>query len=565
MAARRAPDPATAYAKKVIAGKILAGKLARQACERHLRDLDEASARGLRWRPASAWRAICFFRSLKLTKGKWASQYFELPPWQCFITGNIWGWRREDGLRRFRKGYLEIPRKQGKTEYAGAALLLGGFEDDPPEFAAHNYAAATKRDQAKLVFNAARTMGRRASTLRTRLHFSQKRIAYPGSESFIEPLGRDSENLDGLDPHFTVIDELHAHANSGIVDVLESATGARQQSFMLEITTAGASQIGICWEHHEYSVQILDPASGWTDDAWFAYIAAADDGDAWDDPKTWRKANPNYGVTVPESWFLERLPRWRKSLSARREMERKNLNRWVGASNREIDMETWDRGKAPLDKASLKGRRCFAALDLAKVNDISALALVFPPAEASEPWKVLLYCWCPEDDIEEREHEHRAPYRQWVREGWLVATPGSQTDYDYIEREVAAIAAEFGLKELSYDRHFAEQLQNDLREADLEIEVVPFGQGYVSMAAPTAELLRLVGAGKLQHGGNPVLRWMAGNLVIQKDPAGNMKPTKEKSREKIDGIVALVMGIGRAMITPPEEPSGLERLEPFRA
>lgn len=560
MAPRRAPDPATTYARRVAKGKILACKLVRQACERHLRDLEEGAARGLRYDRARAWRAITFFRSLRLTKSKWAAEYFELSPWQAFITGSIWGWRREDGLRRFRKAYLEVPRKQGKTEYAAGALLLGGFFDDPPEYGAQNYAAATKRDQAKLVFNPARTMARRASHLRPQVVFTQKRIMKPDSESFIEPLGRDSENLDGLDPHFVVIDELHAHANSGIVDVLESATGARAQSFQLEITTAGAAQVGICWEHHEYSVQLLDPASGWTDDAWFAYIAAADEGDAWDSPRTWRKANPNFGVTVPESWFRERLPRWRKSPSARREMERKNLNRWVGASTREIDPETWDLGKEPFDLASLKGRRCFAGLDLAKVNDISALALVFPPVDAGEKWKVVMRYWVPEDDIAEREHEHRAPYAQWEREGRIVATPGNATDYEFVEHDIVALRAEVeDLKELAYDRHFAEQLQGKLQEHG--ITVVPFGQGYVSMAAPTAEFLRLYRSGQLQHGGDPVLRWMALNVVMQKDPAGNLKPTKEKSRDKIDGIVALVMALGRAMLDTPAAAPGVSVIE----
>lgn len=522
----------------------------RLAAERHLRDLKEGPDRGLRFDRRLAMRAIAFIGTLKHTKGaRWAHKYFELTPSQAFCVGSTFGWVREsDGLRRFRTAFWFVGRKWGKSELAGAVSLLVTFFDEPHEYGAEGYTAATKRDQAGLVFKVAKKMLHRAPAHRERVRPLTYKCVNAHDGSTLEPLSADANTLDGLNPHFVCIDELHAHPSSAVVDVLESGQGARDQPLQVEISTAGSNTSSICYEHYQLSERILDPNSGFDDDSWFAFIAQADPDDALDDPVAWRKANPNIGIIVKEDWYETRARRAMVSPTARAEFVRKNLNRWVGDADRAIDLEQWDRGAEPFDLEDLRGRRCFAAFDLAKVRDLSALVLVFPPTADDDQWYVWGWYYVPEDNIEERSRTSLVPYDRWQREGLLIATPGSVVDYDFIEAHIEQVSEEFELEEIAYDRYLATQLVTHLMEKSLPL--VQFGQGYVSMSQPTNDMLRLIAQGKLRHGGNPVLRWMASNLVLAADPAGNVKPNKARAKDKIDGIVALVMALGRGMLRP---------------
>lgn len=553
------PDPCTAYARAVVAGAIPAGGAVRQACERHLRDLVDGAARGIVWQPERAWRACVFFSTLRFTKGRWAQQYFELQPWQAFIVGSLFGWRRAaTGTRRFRTAFVEVPRKNGKTELAGGIALLVTFFDDPIEYGAEGYTLATKQSQARICFAVAKQMMSRSPAYGAAIRRLAHRLVSVDTGSYLEPLGADARTLDGLNPHCGVIDELHAHPTSAVVDIMESALGARAQPLLFEITTSPQDEHGICAQHHNYSLRVLDPAAAFDDDSWFAYVAAPDAGDAWDQETTWKKANPNYGVTVTREYFEERARRAKELPSALVEFKLKNLDVRTSSTGKAVELATWDRGADPIDLEALKGRRCFGGLDLAIKHDTSALVLVFPPTADDPKWVVVPRFYVPESDIQERSRRDRVPYDQWARTGLLVATPGDVTDFDFIEEDVKAIGKLYDLRELAYDEHQASQLANHLTQT--KFTLVPFGQGWKSMAMPTQYFQRLLHAGDLRHGGHPVLRWQASNLVVRRGAAGDTKPDKERSRERIDGIVALVMALGRAVLAPAPTKPGKVRV-----
>jgi phage terminase large subunit-like protein len=531
-------DAATAYARSVVEEKVPTGKLQRLACARHLRDLDGGHRRGLRFDVATANRAIGFFSFLKHSKGKWAGEAFALAPWQAFVVGSLFGWKRADGFRRFRTAYNEVPRKNGKsTLSAGLALLLAFFDGEP---GAEVFCAATKRDQARIVFGEAKRMVQKTPSLKQRIRVFVSNLSVQETASKLEPLGADADTMDGLNPHGAVIDELHAHKNRSIVDVMETATGARRQPLQFEITTAGFDRHSVCWEHHDYSAKILEGIL--EDDSWFAFIASADAGDDWRDPRTWAKANPNLGASVS----LEDLERkCRKAINvpaAQNAFRRLHLNEWTEQEERWLDMIVWDACAAIVDLDTLRGRIAFGGLDLANTRDITAFVLVFP----DRGYDVLPFFWVPQEGVRERSRKDRVPYDVWVRDGLIEATPGNVTDYDVIRGRIKELAALYRIKEIAYDRWNATQLVTQLQEDGAAL--VPFGQGFASMSGPTKELEKLVLERKLRHGGNPVLRWMASNVTVRQDPAGNLKVDKAKSSEKVDGVVGLVMALGRATL-----------------
>lgn len=559
--ARAAADPVTGYARAVVAWKVPCGRFVRLAAERHLADLKGGKKRGLAFDPAAAVKAIGFFPLLRHSKGQWAGQPFTLAPWQAFIVGSLFGWKRGDGLRRFRMSYTEVPRKNGKsTLSAGIALMLAFFDNEP---GAEVYCAATKREQARIVFDEAKRMVESTPGLRKRIDVLAGTLAQPGTASKLQPLSADHDTMDGLNPNAAVVDELHAHKTSGIVDVLETATGARRQPLQFEITTAGYDRTSICWKHHDYTVKVLEGTVA--DDTWFGFVAGADPGDDWCSPKTWEKANPNLGVSVHLD-DLERKAKKAEHLPAQQNAFRRlHLDEWTEQAERWLDMEVWAGGDGAVDADALRGRECFAGLDMASVRDLSAWAKVFP--DDAGGFDVLLRFWIPEDSIlpgkTARSERDRLMLAQWVAEGWITATEGNVTDYDVVERAIFEDAERYRIREIAHDRWNITQLVSHLQNEfgtgeDASTRVVGFGQGFQSMSAPTKELEKLLLAAKIRHGGNPVLRWMASNVAVRQDPAGNMKPDREKSAEKIDGIVALVMALGRAMATPESGESVLE-------
>lgn len=545
-------DPVTAYAREVIAGKVPAGRLQILAAQRHVSDMKGGKARGLHFDAEAAEKAIKFFTFLRHSKGKWAGQGFTLAPWQAFIVGSLFGWKRKDGKRRFRTAYNEVPRKNGKsTLSAGIALRLAFFDGEP---GAEVYVAATKRDQAKIVFDECARMRNKTPALKKHIGAFVGNLHNTVTASRLQPLGADADSTDGLNIHGAVVDELHAHKTRAMVDVLETATGARDQPLVFYITTAGTDRNSVCWSSHEYGVKVLEDVV--QDDTLFVFITCADEGDDWRDPKTWAKANPNLGVSVHLDDLKRKARRAHEIPSEQNAFRRLHCNEWTEAVSVWIPDSVWMRGGAPVDEIALRGRPCYGGLDLAQTRDIVALALVFPDDDGA--FDVLCRFWCARDQIEERARKDRAPYPLWVEQGFLTATDGNVSDFDFVEREVLDIAATFDLRLLAFDRYMALQIVTHLKDHLGNERIAGFGQGFLSMAAPTKELERLAVEGKIRHGGNPVLRWMNKNVAIRMDPAGNMKIDKAKSAEKVDGMVALAMALGVAIGVGAARPSVYE-------
>jgi phage terminase large subunit-like protein len=536
-------DPISGYARRIVSGKIPACSFIKLACERHLSDLAKYRASSKRSKyyfdKDLARKAIDFYPLLKHSKGEWAGQPFELSDFQQFCEGSLEGWRRrKDGLRRFRNAYIEIPRKNGKTTWAAGRAIKHAFGDKEP--GAEVYVAATKRDQAKLAWEEAKRMVQSTPTLKKRVTVlrgvSNLNIAEKSQK--LEPLGADADTLDGLNIHAAVIDEVHAHKNRAMVDVLETATGARRQPMLFYITTAGYDRNSVCWELHDYSIKVLQGVVD--DDTWFAYIATIDEGDDWKDPKVWAKANPNLGVSVKVDDLRLKCDKAKELPAAQNAFRQKHLDEWTEQSVRWFSLHLWDSCEDPREERELDGESCFAGLDLAITRDISALVLAFPDDGAFD---TVARFWIPEENMRDRVRRDRVPYDVWVDQGWMVTTPGDVTDYAFIRQEINKLAKQYQVQALAYDPWNATQLAIQLQ--DDGANMIEFRQGYVSMNEPCKQLERLITSGKIRHGGNPVLRWMASNVTVKPDPQQNIKIDKADSqRNRVDGIVALTMAIG---------------------
>jgi phage terminase large subunit-like protein len=547
-----------------VSGRQLAGRAVRQACARHLEDIREAKVKGLEWRPEMAARVIAFFAELlTLTSGS----PFVLLPYQAFIVGSVFGWYGADGFRRFRTAFVETGKGSGKTPLAAGVGLYGLVADGEPT--PEVYAAATAKDQAKIAWSDAERMVEASPELR---EVVDPRVGSLNIEDggVFRPVSSEHRNLDGLRVHVGVSDELHEHRDSLVVDKIRAGTKTRRNALLFNITNAGQGRHSVCWTHHEMSLKVLEGAV--PGESWFAYVCQLDpcercrvsekrakdcpDCDSWLDEKVWPKVNPALGHFLPVQ-YLRDLVQEAKGMPTKESITRRlNFCEWIeGGGDKAIALELWDKGSAPLDLAALRGRECFGGLDLARVNDLSALELIFPPKAAGEKWKVLSWFWVPEDDVAVRSKRDHVPYDVWVRQGFIEATPGNTTDYGFIEARIVEQAGLYKIKEIAFDRTFAGEIIQGLRSEGLTM--VEFGQGFLSMAAPTAELLRLVKGGQLQHGGNPVLRWMASNLSVATDAAGNMKPDKERSSERIDGISAVCNALGRACNQPKAPLTGM--------
>jgi phage terminase large subunit-like protein len=453
----------------------------------------------------------------------------------------LFGWKRADGTRRYRRAYIEIPRKNGKSTLGAAIALALLYIDNEP--GAEVYSAASDREQAAIVFNEARAMVETSPELLRRSKPFRRSIVVPGTRSSYRVLSADAPHQHGLNAHGIVFDELHTQPDRELWDVLNTSTGARRQPLVVMLTTAGYDRESICWEQHEYARQILQGIV--QDDSFFACIYGADEGDDWLDPATWRKANPNLGVTISADYLESEARRAQISPAYQNTFRRLHLNQWTQQETRWLPIETWDTCNQPVDAELLKGAECYGGLDLASSSDIAAFVLDFPnePGEGEHhAW--LPFFWIPEANMIERARKDRVPYDAWVRAGLIKATPGNVIDYRQIVADIIALGEKYHIREIAFDRWGAVQISQELMGAGFEL--VGFGQGFQSMAPPMKDLLRLVMDRKLAHGGHPVLRWMADNLVVRQDPAGNVKPDKAKSREKIDGIVSGLMALDRA-------------------
>ena len=531
------------YVDNVLSGDQISCRWVRLACERHARDIETGSDRGLFFDNKAAKKAISFFSLLKHSKGEWAGRPVILEPWQQFIIGSIFGWKREDGLRRFRTGYLETARKSGKTTMvAGIGLYLLLADGEP---GAEIFSVATKKDQARLSHSEATRMAKASPAIRKEVTIFRDNIHILNTASKFEPLGADADTMDGLNVHGALVDEVHAHKTRHVWDVIETATGSRRQPLLFAITTSGFDRRSLCWQQHEYTQKILEQVLD--DDTWFGMIYTIDEDDNWEDEKIWVKANPNLGVSKKWDDMRRLAARAREMPSQLNAFLRLHLDIWTQAETRWIPWDHWiECGKA-VDADGLRGRTCYGGLDLSSNIDVSAFVLVFPPQTNDDDTQILCRFWIPEDSMIERSNRDRVPYDVWVRQGFIQATPGNVIDYDFILHQIDQDMQDYDVLELAFDRWGATKIQTSLMELGGEDWMVQFGQGFVSMSPPMKELEKLILGHKIAHGNNPVLSWMASNLVTRMDPAGNIKPDKEKSIEKIDGMVAMIMALDRGL------------------
>ena len=535
-------DPATNYAQQVVAGEIVAGPWVRLAAKRHLDDLLTGHLRGLIWRPEKATHAIQFIECLKHYQGVKAGKLFVLSPWQRFTVGSLFGWYAAEAHRRFRTAYVEIAKGNGKTPL-GAAIALYALVADG-EAGAEVYSAATNKDQASICFNDAKQFVMSCPPLANRLQVGLTNIAFLKTSSYFRPVSAEGRGLDGKRPHVVIVDELHEHPNGTVVEKMRAGTKGRTRALIVEITNSGYDQTTVCFEHHDYSIKVLQGVID--NDSWFAFIACLDKGDEpFDDPSCWPKANPNLGVSVTRQYLEEQVMEGRDIPSKRNLVRRLNFCVWTEASETWVDLDHWDKCATPVQLSALQGRRCFGGLDLASVSDFTALVWVFPPEEDGGIWQVVCRLYLPEEAIKKMRDKKRLPIDSWIAEGLVTVTPGNVTDYGFIKRDVAADREAFDVQEIAFDRFNSSQLVTDLQ--DDGALMVGFGQGYGSMSGPVKELERLYMKHCLAHGGHKVLRWMATNVVATKDAAENIKFDRAKSTEKIDGMVGLAMALGRAI------------------
>lgn len=488
-----------------------------------------------------AQRAIDWFpRYLTHTKGRWAGSPFTLLDWQKDIIGKIFGTVREDGTRQYRRVYVEVPKKQGKSEIGAGIALRLLFADNEP--GAEIYSAAADRDQASIVFNVAAAMVRNSPALSSRCKIidSTKRIIH-NNGSIYRVLSAEAHTKHGFNTHGVIFDELHAQPDRSLYDVLTMGSGdARKQPLFFYITTAGYDRNSICWEVHEYARKVRDGII--EDSSFLPVLYYADDDDDWTSEKVWAKCNPSLGVTIDIASVREACKMAQETPALENTFRQLRLNQWVKQESRFLPMRHWD-ACPPLTDLDLDGEEMYCGLDLASTTDIAALVLVHPNEDGT--FDVIPKFWIPEDSLKDRTRHDAAAYEGWIKCSAMETTPGNVIDYNYIRQTVTDLSEQYQIREIAYDRWNATQLVRDLE--DDGATMVPFGQGFVSMSAPTKELLNLVLAHRIRHGGHPVLRWMADNMVVRKDPAGNLKPDKEKSTEKIDGMVALIMALDRAM------------------
>lgn len=488
--------------------------------------------------------------ALRHTKGRWAGRPLELEDWQLeHIVAPIFGWRHSldadpesgvaPGSRIFRTAWVEMPRKNGKsTVSSGLALVL--FSADG-EDGAEVYSAAGSQKQAEIVFGESRKMALASPKLKPRLQILKDSIVAPKNGSVYRALSRVAEAAHGLNVSGAVIDEVHVHKSRHLIDAIETGTGARSQPLIIYLTTADdGDETSIYAEKHNYTIQLAKGIL--TDPTFYGVIWAAEETDDPFAESTWRKANPGLGTTVSLAYVRQEAKRAQAIPAYLPTFLRLSLNRRVRAENRALNIADWDTSAGLVAEDKLAGRVCYGGLDLASTTDLAAFVLVFPNDDGS--YEVLCRFWTPEATIPERARRDQVPYQFWVDQGQLTATPGAVIEYRAIELEIQRLAERYDIREIAYDRWGAAQMRQNL-EGD-GLTVVDMGQGYASMSAPTKELLGLVLAKRLRHGGHPVLRWMADNLVVRTDASGNQKPDKEKSRQKIDGMVALIMALDRA-------------------
>lgn len=493
---------------------------------------------------AKAHRAKNFINCLKHTKGKWRGVPFDLLPWQDKIISDIFGTVKENGFRQYNTAYVEIPKKNGKSELAAAVALLMTCGDN--EWGAEVYGCASDRQQASIVFDVAVDMIDQCPALKKRIKpiMSVKRIVYKPTNSFYQVLSAEAYTKHGLNVHGVIFDELHAQPNRELFDVMTKGSGdARTQPLFFLITTAGTDRNSICYEQHQKAVDLIEGRK--IDSTFYPVIYGIKDEDNWSNEANWYKANPSLGHTIDIEKVRNAYISAKENAAEENIFRQLRLNQWVKQSTRWMQMDKWDECDFEIDETVLIGRECYGGLDLSSTTDITAFVLVFPPRNEKEKYIVIPYFWIPEDNLKLRVRRDHVPYDVWEKQGFIKTTEGNVVHYGFIESFIEELGKKYNIKEIAFDRWGAVQMVQNLD--GMGFTVVAFGQGYKDMSPPSKELMKLTLEKKIAHGGNPVLRWMMDNIFIKQDPAGNIKPDKEKSTERIDGAVALIMALDRAI------------------
>lgn len=574
--------PVESYARAVVDGEIVAGRLVRLACKRHLKDLEDGHERGLSFDHDAANRVIEFFSYLRLpVDGELDGKSFELEPFQAFIVGSIFGWKGADGYRRFRTAYIEMGKGSGKSPLAAGVGLYGLTADG--EAGAEIYSGATTSFQAGILFRDAKRMAEASPALRSRLEVGIHNIAFLKTDSFFRPVSSEHRQLSGPRPHMALIDEVHEHPTPLVVDKLRAGTKSRRQALIFEITNSGHDRTTVCWHHHEYSMKVLEGVL--RDDSWFGYVCQLDpcekciaegqiqpvpscpDCDDWQDEEVWLKANPGLDTILPRKYLREQVHEAQGMPAKEGIVKRLNFCLWTETATRAIPMDAWDACATKINRASLARKQCFVGVDIGSTSDFTAAALLFPHDDAEtveisetvgeaevtkrkllrRSYTLLPFFWLPERPVR-RDEKTTLTINLWRQQGLVKTTPGEVVDYDLMLDDLLALSKEFSFQEIAIDRGFqGSQMATNLMKHFGETSVVAIPQGIISMNSPFRELLELLKLRRFHHDGHPIMRWMAAHAVSEQR-GGLIKPSKEKSPEKIDGITAVVCGLARAIV-----------------
>ncbi len=538
-------DKCTAYARKVVAGKIIAGNNVRASCQRHLDDIKNGSKRGIYFDGKKAKAAYEFFEEiLKLNGGQFEGVPFVLHESQCFIIGSLFGWMREDAKRRFRRAYIEMGKGNGKSPLVAGIGLYGMIADN--ESRAEIYAAASKRDQAMVLFRDARAMVQQSPALKKVCSLSggdhSPNIAYLRSASFFRPISSD-KGQSGPRPHMALCDEVHEHSSRDTMEMLERGFKFREQPMLVMITNSGFDKNSVCWEEHQHAVNVANAVI--EDDVTFSYVCSLDDGDdPLNNPSCWAKANPLLGVTITERYLSDIVLQAKAIPGKRNNILRLHFCIWTDSESVWMSRDTWEACEVQNLSEKISEQPCYGGLDLSRKTDLTALARVWKFADGS--YEAVVDFWTPAETMRAREDIDRVPYSLWNEQGFLHTTPSKSVDYSHIVPVLKDMDAENEFVAINYDRWSIEYFKRELDLLGVELPLTEIGQGYKDMS-PAVELLEEVILNrKLKVKFNPILRWNVASAVLTEDPAGNRKFNKNKATGRIDGVVALAMAMSAA-------------------
>jgi phage terminase large subunit-like protein len=534
-----------------MSGKKIAGPHVRDACARHLKDMVDGHERGFYFDAAAAERAIGFFRDvLVLNGGEFEGLPFELLDWQKFIVGSLFGWKGSDGWRRFRVAYIETAKGSGKSPLAAGVGMYGLVADNEPR--AEIYAAATKKDQAMVLFRDAVAMWQQSPALKARLRSSGTgenvwNLAYLEKGSFFRPISAD-DGQSGPRPHMSLIDEVHEHAKNTVIEMQRAGTKSRRQALILMITNSGSNRTGPGWQYHDYSAKVCSGML--VDDSFFGYVCATDEGeDPFHDESCWPKVNPSLqGANLPGIKYLrEQVVEARGMPGKEAVVRRLNFCQWTDAANPWISSDVWLGAQREFEWQELRGRRAWAGLDLSSTTDLTGLVLYVEPEQEGEPWHLVPFAWLPDDDLDRKEDKDRVPYMAWRSAGYLKTTQGRAISKLAVIKQLVEISSMFDLQAVAFDRWRMADLVAMASDNQIELpNMVPFGQGYKDMSPALEAFETALLNGQVVHPGNPVFTWCAANAVATQDDAENKKLSKEKATGRIDLMVAAVMAVGAA-------------------